>query len=141
MSADRPETELVRVLAAVCRRDGSYLVCRRPRHKRHGGLWEFPGGKLEAGESLFDAAVRELDEELGVRATHVGDVVFSRYDPGSPFLIEFVDVAFTGEPRPLEHEEVRWVAPGALLALDLAPSDRAFAEWLVARSADPASRG
>src|SRR5690606_20769929 len=62
----------IRVLAAVIRRDGRWLVCRRPAHKRHGGLWEFPGGKLEPGESLLEAATRELEEELAVRVTGVG---------------------------------------------------------------------
>jgi 8-oxo-dGTP diphosphatase len=46
------EGPVVRVLAAVIERDGKYLICRRPQHKRHGGLWEFPGGKFEAGETL-----------------------------------------------------------------------------------------
>ena len=50
-------------MAAVIERDGKLLVCRRPGHKRHGGLWEFPGGKLEPGETIVDAARRELDEE------------------------------------------------------------------------------
>ena len=71
------------VLAAVIQRGTSYLVCRRPADKRHGGLWEFPGGKLELGETHFDAAKRELREELGVRALSVGDVMFSVTDPGS----------------------------------------------------------
>jgi 8-oxo-dGTP pyrophosphatase MutT (NUDIX family) len=57
------------VLAAVIRRQDRYLVCRRPAHKRHGGLWEFPGGKLEPGETLLEAARRELREELGAEVS------------------------------------------------------------------------
>jgi len=120
----------IRVLAAVIRRDGRWLVCRRPAHKRHGGLWEFPGGKLEPGESLLEAATRELEEELAVRVTGVGDLLFSRQDDGSPFVIEFVAVAIEGEPQPLEHDELRWVTLPELLALSLAPSDAAFARRL-----------
>ena len=56
----------MRVLATVIRRDGRLLVCQRPSHKRHGGLWEFPGGKVEPGESDLAASRRELAEELGV---------------------------------------------------------------------------
>jgi mutator protein MutT len=129
-SDSRPPNDpaAIRVLAAVIRRDDRWLLCRRPAHKRHGGLWEFPGGKLEPGESLLDAARRELAEELGVRAMRVGDVRFARRDPGSVFVIEFVDVEIDGEPAALEHDEVRWVDAAELAALDLAPSDRAFAD-------------
>ena len=60
-----------RVLAAVIERSGKFLMCRRPEHKNHGGLFEFPGGKLEAGESLADAARRELLEELALEVLDV----------------------------------------------------------------------
>lgn len=56
----------------MIRRDGRYLVCRRPAQKRHGGLWEFPGGKIDDGESLLDAARRELAEELSINVIEVG---------------------------------------------------------------------
>src|SRR5688500_16930335 len=64
------------VLAAVIGRNGRWLICERPLTKRHGGLWEFPGGKLEVGESLADAARREVAEELGVTAIHIGSVLY-----------------------------------------------------------------
>ena len=124
--------ERIRVLAAVIRRDGRWLVCRRPAHKRHGGLWEFPGGKLEPGESLLDAATRELDEELAVGVTGVGEPLFSRHDEGSPFVIEFVAVDIAGEPVAREHEELRWATLAELASLALAPSDAAFVAELTA---------
>ena len=112
-------------------RDGDkYLLCKRPSAKRHGGLWEFPGGKLEAGESLEDAARRELWEELGVNVTSVGAPLFTIHDAGSPYEIVFAPVAISGELRPVEHEEIRWVTLDQMQTLDLAPSDRAFATWL-----------
>jgi mutator protein MutT len=123
---------VVRVLAAVIRRGERYLLCQRPRHKRHGGLWEFPGGKLEPGESLLHAARRELAEELGLETEHAGDVVYRVHDAGSPFLIEFVPVATRGEPRAIEHEALAWVTLAEAEALPLAPGDRAFVEWLAA---------
>jgi mutator protein MutT len=119
----------VRVLAAVIRRGGRYLLCQRPHHKRHGGLWEFPGGKLEAGETLAHAARRELREELALETESAGDVAFSVRDPGSVFRIEFVPVAAAGEPCALEHAALRWVTLEEALALPLAPSDRAYVEW------------
>ena len=118
----------MRVLAAVIRRDGRWLICKRPAHKRHGGLWEFPGGKFEPGESPLDAAGRELGEELGVRVLHAGEVRFARRDVDSVFVIEFIDVEIEGEPQPIEHEEVRWATAQELNSLDLAPSDRVFVE-------------
>ena len=119
------------MLAAVVRDGDRYLVCRRPAHKRHGGLWEFPGGKLEPGESLLDAARREMREELGVDVREVGDVMLAVADHGSPFVIEFVPVMIAGAPHCLEHSELAWVGLGELRALELAPSDRAFVEFLV----------
>lgn len=121
---------LVRVLAAVIRKDDSYLICRRPAHKRHGGLWEFPGGKIERGESDLDAARRELAEELAVNVVSVGKSLFSIQDPGSAFVIEFVPTEIAGDPECLEHQELRWTSANELQNFDLAPSDRRFAEVL-----------
>ena len=120
------EGELIRVLAAVIRDGDLYLVCLRPAHKRHGGFWEFPGGKLEPGETLLETARRELREELNVDVLAVGEPVFSCRDPGSPFLIEFVEVAIAGAPQAREHDEVRWANQHELHRLPLAPSDLAF---------------
>ena len=121
------------VLAAVVRRENDFLVARRPAAKRHGGLWEFPGGKLHAGESWLEAARRELKEELGLNVQSVGRVLFERQDPGSAFVISFVETEAEGEPQPLEHEDVRWVALEDLDALDWAPADRAFVDHLLGR--------
>jgi 8-oxo-dGTP pyrophosphatase MutT (NUDIX family) len=120
----------VRVVAAVVRRYGRLLVCQRPTHKRHGGLWEFPGGKLEAGEGALDGARRELAEELDVVVRSVDEMEFSIQDPGSVFVIEFHPVEIDGEPRCREHPALAWVTPEELLTLPLAPGDRAFAVHL-----------
>ena len=114
------------MLAAVIERQGTVLICRRPAHKRHGGLWEFPGGKLEALETLAEAAHRELEEELAVRVVSVGDTFFQVADPGSRFVIEFAAVEISGEPEAREHDEIRWAAPADLFELPLAPSDALF---------------
>lgn len=130
-----PPVPLIRVLAAVVRREGCVLVARRPAHKRHGGLWEFPGGKVDPGESDAEAIGRELREELGLELVALGPVRFTHRDPGTRFEIVFVDVTATGEPQPLEHEALAWVAPEGLGALAMAPSDAAFARAL--RAAAP----
>jgi 8-oxo-dGTP diphosphatase len=125
---------VIRVVAAVIQRGDSYLVCKRPEHKRHGGLWEFPGGKIHAGETLLDAASRELAEELDVDVLSVGELLLSVVDPGSEFVIEFVETRIVGEPVAIEHDELAWVEPGVLLSLPLAPSDRMFA-WQITQTA------
>ena len=124
----------MRVLASVIRRGGRLLVCQRPAHKRHGGLWEFPGGKVEPGESDLAASRRELSEELGLHVPSVGPVEFSAADPGSEFVIEFLPVTIEGDPVCLEHSALAWALPGDLLTYDLAPSDRRYAELLLERA-------
>jgi len=123
----------IRVVAAVIERNGRFLVCQRSAQKRHGNLWEFPGGKLEADETAKDAAHRELAEELGVDVLSCGEQLFAINDPGSPFVIEFHPVAIQGEPVCLEHAALAWVTLPAMLSLELAPSDRRFALFLQQR--------
>jgi 8-oxo-dGTP diphosphatase len=116
----------IRVVASVVERAGRLLLCLRPAHKRHGGCWEFPGGKVEPGESDLEAARRELREELDVAVVSVGPVELSVEDPGSPFVIEFLPVEIAGEPVCLEHADLAWVTEAEAAALPLAPSDRQY---------------
>lgn len=124
----------IRVLAAVLTRDGRHLVARRPAHKRHGGLWEFPGGKVEPDETDAQALARELHEELGLHDVRLGPVRFECHDDGSPYHIVFVDAEAAGDPRPLEHDTLAWATPAELAAYPLAPSDAAFARHLLSQS-------
>lgn len=133
MKRENQSLERTRVLAAVMERDGRVLLARRPPGKRHAGLWELPGGKFLPGETPLEAAQRELAEELGVEALALGDLLLSVPDTGSPFDVEFYDVEIRGEPAALEHEALAWVLPEDLLLHPLAPSDRAFAQWLIER--------
>jgi len=125
---ERRLTDPVVVAAAVIARDGRLLVGKRPPHKRHGGLWEFPGGKLLAGESLEDALARELEEELNLEVIGVGAVLARVTDPGSQFEVTFVEVQVVGTPRPAEHTEVAWMDSAGLREAALAPADRRFVE-------------
>ncbi len=98
-------------------------------------MWEFPGGKIDEGESDFDAASREIREELGASVISVSPPRFTVADPGSHFVIEFMPVEIDGSPRCIEHSEIRWVQLPDMLHLDLAPSDRRFVEHLLTSDA------
>jgi len=89
-------------------------------------LWEFPGGKLDPGESDEMGAARELHEELAVGLQRFGSLMFQARDPDSPFVIRFFDVTLAGNPRAMEHVEVGWFTPAELRGMPLAPSDARF---------------
>lgn len=137
MASDQPESiqgATENVVAAVIRRGSRVLLCQRPAHKRHGGLYEFPGGKCTGGETIDQAIARELFEELGVTVTHIGSVLHSIHDPGSTFVIHFTDVRIDGTPLTIEHSDLQWVTFNEALYLDLAPSDRRFVEDFLHRA-------
>lgn len=115
------------VAAVICDRKGRYLVGRRPADKRHGGMWEFPGGKVDDGETHQEAMARELEEELGLALVRMDpETLFERMDPGSRFRIVFYRVEVEGAPEALEHTALLWGTVETLGAMELAPSDAAF---------------
>ena len=110
------QAKQIEVIAAVIiNRDGDFLICKRPSNKRHGELWEFPGGKVHCGESHAEAIKRELYEELRVATTHVGKPIDSIQDNGSDFIIIFMPVEIEGEPSLREHSEYTWCTLDKLL--------------------------
>ncbi len=115
---------LTKVVAAVVSRDGRYLVAQRPLAKHHGGLWEFPGGKIQSGETPADAITRELREELGVDLVGVGKTIAVLSD--SLVEIRFLAVDMKDEPVAREHAQLRWCTLSELASVDLAPIDERF---------------
>lgn len=117
----------VPVVCAIILRDGRILLAQRPPDKKLGGLWEFPGGKVEPGESAEAALHRELEEELGcrVRVTQALAPFVHAYDWGRIELIPFLCELATGsaEPQAHEHTALAWVVREDLQNYDLAPAD------------------
>ncbi|MBV8342907.1 MAG: (deoxy)nucleoside triphosphate pyrophosphohydrolase [Gammaproteobacteria bacterium] len=116
------------VAAALYDASGRLLIAQRPPGKHLAGRWEFPGGKIAAGESELAALTRELREELGVevlaarpfmRLEHV-------YPDRAVELSLWIVESFRGVPRSLDAQQLRWVAPDALATQDILEADRPF---------------
>lgn len=125
----------VTVVAALIERDGLVLLTRRHDKGERAGLWEFPGGKVEAGEKERDALVRELDEELGV-TVHVGRL-YGRVDHQYPDVHVHLALYFAEldpdahEPQPLQAAELRWVPRAQMIGLPFCEADMPLLEKLV----------
>ena len=121
---------MLEVVAGLIRREDKILICRRPPHKARAGCWEFPGGKVEAGETLAQALIRECREELAVTLT-VGpvaaDTVYEYPDVTIHLSLLEARVA-QGEPAPLEHSEIRFIRPEEASLYTFCPADQAFLE-------------
>jgi 8-oxo-dGTP diphosphatase len=122
------------VAAAIVERGGRFLMARRLQGTHLEGLWEFPGGKVDPGESLEACLARELTEELGVEAA-VGPLRWSTtHDyPSKRVELHFFDCAIEGEPRPLLGQELRWVSRAELATLPLPEADAGLVALLTRR--------
>jgi len=119
----------MRVTAAIIVRDGRVLIAQRPLGGRHPGEWEFPGGKIESGESPQQCLARELDEELGVTVKvgeHLASVRYS-YPDLELDLLAFSAEITGGTVRDIECSAHAWVDPRTLESCDLLPPDRVLA--------------
>ncbi len=122
----------IRVTAAVLVREGTILLARRSATRARPLLWEFPGGKVEAGENDQACLRRELHEELSITAdigVQIGVYSHSYPDVKIELAVYFAVIKY-GEPLPYEHQEISWVYPENLLSYDLAPADIPAAELL-----------
>jgi mutator protein MutT len=122
----------IEVSAALIFHDGKLLLTQRHAKSHLGGLWEFPGGKREAGETFEQCLVREIREELGVEIS-VGELfeeVAHDYPEKSVHLKFFICRLLSGEPQPLDCAAVKWVTPDGLAAHEFPAADLRLLEKL-----------
>lgn len=108
---------------------GAILIAKRPDKTHQGGLWEFPGGKVEQGETLFDALKRELKEELAIDITATEPLIKIRHDYGDKVVLLDVHkvTEFSGQPRGNEGQPIRWVTPSSLHEYEFPAANRPIA--------------
>ena len=117
---------MIEVVCAVLEDgNGRFLACQRPFGKHLGGLWEFPGGKIDPGESPQSALIREISEELaiGIEVDRPLKAVVCNYGVKQIRLHPFRCRVVRGEPHPVEHEAIRWCAPDEFDSLEWAEAD------------------
>jgi 8-oxo-dGTP diphosphatase len=120
--------------AALIDVDGRVLICQRPEGKQLAGLWEFPGGKVEPGETPEACLIRELDEELGIRVTKscLAPFVFASHEYEDFHLLMplYLIRRWDGQPRAKEHKALKWVKPVKLDDYPMPPADAPLVAWL-----------
>ena len=123
---------MIEVVAALVKRDGRFMICQRPENKSRALLWEFPGGKVEAGETKEAALARECREELAIEL-EVGKMFADStfvYPDISVHLSLFEARIVCGEPKLLEHKDIRWITPEEAHLFEFSPADVPFVEKL-----------
>ena len=127
------QTEMpILVTAAVVFDGEKVLLTRRPDDKRHPGFWEFPGGKVDPGESPEQALCREMLEELDVevRVSGIYEVVFYRYEWGPVLILAYQCELLTDTLRDLGVAEHRWVLPREMVNFNILPADQPIIDRL-----------
>ena len=129
-----PKPLLLVAAAALIDADGRVLICQRPQGKQLAGLWEFPGGKLEPGETPETCLIRELEEELGVRvnAACLAPFVFAShgYEAFHLLMPLFLLRRWDGQVTRREHAALAWVRPAKLSDYPMPPADAPLCAYL-----------
>jgi len=123
---------MIHVTAAILRNEqGEYLLCKRGPGRKNEGLWEFPGGKLEPGETLEQCLIRECLEELKIRIAVERDYD-TEYPPGTDLALHFFLCHIEeGIPTPTEHSAICWCPPKSLTEYTFCPADTACVQKLI----------
>ena len=133
-STVQPKKQFTVVAAVIRDSNGRILLTRRPENKHMGGLWEFPGGKVESGESPEAALVRELEEELGLEVEIGNPLTFAVHEEGGlRILLLFYRVRIVaGDPHGREGQALRWVEASDLSSYPTPPADAKLVRQLTA---------
>lgn len=121
------EQKITEVVAALIVKDHRFLICQRPAHKARGMLWEFVGGKVEQGETLPQALIRECLEELGIRVTP--QEIFMQLVHTYPDITVRLTLFWAqtqDTPQRLEHNDLRWISVDEIDHFSFCPADRAI---------------
>lgn len=126
---------MTRVAVGILRKNGKILACQRKKGSRYELKWEFPGGKLEPGETPLQCIQRELREELSITIDKVEKMEFQSafYDDGGMFEVAYCHISdFIGNPQNNVFETIRWVDLDELRLLDILEGNRSFVKKLTA---------
>jgi len=130
-----PKRLLLVAACALVDADGRVLIAQRPEGKQLAGLWEFPGGKVEPGETPEETVVRELAEELGIetKAACLAPLTFAShaYETFNLLMPLYVCRRFWGFPQPREHQALKWVRPNKLRDYPMPPADAPLIPFLI----------
>lgn len=134
--SDSNESKRIEVVAAIIEKDGKILICRRAENKTRALKWEFPGGKIEPGETPEQAVLRECREELDVDLCVKGEFmrVLHSYPDIEIQLTVFRTAIIGSDPRCIEHKEIRFVYPSELADFELCPADITVAEEIISEA-------
>lgn len=134
--SDSNESKRIEVVAAIIEKDGKILICRRAENKTRALKWEFPGGKIEPGETPEQAVLRECREELDVDLCVKGEFmrVLHSYPDIEIQLTVFRTAIIGSDPRCIEHKELRFVHPSELADFELCPADITVAEKIISEA-------
>ncbi|MFE0016616.1 (deoxy)nucleoside triphosphate pyrophosphohydrolase [Mesorhizobium sp. NPDC059054] len=131
----KPKRLLLVVACALVDADGRVLIAQRPEGKQLAGMWEFPGGKVEPGETPEDCLVRELHEELGIetKTACLAPLTFAShsYDDFHLLMPLYVCRRFWGTPEPKEAQALKWVRPKQMRDYPMPPADAPLIPFLI----------